>query len=509
MGLISNGLDIIDIMNKIGYDVVTLGNHDFDYGIDRLKDCAKRLDSGYISVNYCFRINKTAIYPTYKIIEKGNKKIAFIGVTTPETLTKTSLITLKDENGQIIYDFLNENHNKELFEKVQQTIDKVKNEGADYVIIVAHLGIGGNIEEENTSTYLLKNLRNVNALIDGHTHLLYNQTTPDKSGKKIPFAQAGTKLNNIGVFIIHTDDTITHENISSVPFDEVLEQESLKVTRGGKEIYVDKEMNQYINDKFDSFSDILNQIIGKTDFNLNIYELGSTDRQPSKQLSRINENILCNLITDSMRYFGEADISIMNAGTIRADIDQGDITYQEVINTMPYSNDVIVKEITGQTILDALEFGVRFLPEQSSNFPQVSGITYKIDTSINSGVITDNNDAFMRVGGKRRVYNVKINGEQLDLLKTYTIASNSFILEGGDGYSMFADAKITKTAVGVDNEILLKYIQDTLSGVVPEKYKETEGRITITNGRESMLTSEGFMMKSSYISIIGFLLLLF
>ena len=509
MGLISNGLDIIDIMNKIGYDVVTLGNHDFDYGIDRLKDCAKRLDSGYISVNYCFRINKTAIYPTYKIIEKGNKKIAFIGVTTPETLTKTSLITLKDENGQIIYDFLNDNHNKELFEKVQQTIDKVKNEGADYVIIVAHLGIGGNIEEENTSTYLLKNLRNVNALIDGHTHLLYNQTTSDKSGKKIPFAQAGTKLNNIGVFIIHTDDTITHENISSVPFDEVLEQESLKVTRGGKEIYVDKEMNQYINDKFDSFSDILNQIIGKTDFNLNIYELGSTDRQPSKQLSRINENILCNLITDSMRYFGEADISIMNAGTIRADIDQGDITYQEVINTMPYSNDVIVKEITGQTILDALEFGVRFLPEQSSNFPQVSGITYKIDTSINSGVITDNNDAFMRVGGKRRVYNVKINGEQLDLLKTYTIASNSFILEGGDGYSMFADAKITKTAVGVDNEILLKYIQDTLNGVIPEKYKEVEGRITITNGRESMLTSEGFMMKSSYICIIGFLLLLF
>ena len=163
--------------------------------------------------------------------------------------------------------------------------------------------------------------------------------------KKIPFAQAGTKLNNIGVFIIHTKDNKKNEDYQESQIDiskrdEVLEQESLKVTRGGKEIYVDKEMNQYINDKFDSFSDILNQIIGKTDFNLNIYELGSTDRQPSKQLSRINENILCNLITDSMRYFGEADISIMNAGTIRADIDQGDITYQEVINTMPYSNDV-------------------------------------------------------------------------------------------------------------------------------------------------------------------------
>ena len=509
MGLISNGLAIIDIMNKIGYDVVTLGNHEFDYGIDHLKDCAQRLDSGYISVNYCFRRNKTAIYPSYKIIEKGNKKIAFIGVTTPETLTKTTLITLKDDKGEIIYYFLSDNHNKELFEKVQQTIDKVKSEGADFVILVAHLGIGGNLDEENTSTYLLKNLRNVNALIDGHTHLLYSQTTSDKSGKKIPFAQTGTKLNNIGVFIIHSDDTITHENINTVPFDELLEQDSLKITREGKEIYVDKEMNQYINDKFDSFSDILNQIIGKTDFNLNIYELGSTDRQSNKQLSRKNENILGNLITDSMRYFGEADITIMNAGTINDDINEGDITYQEVINTMPYSNDVLVKEITGQTILDALEFGVRFLPDPSTKFPQVSGITYKIDISINSGVIVDKNDAFIRVGGKRRVYNVKVNGEQLDLLKKYTIASHSFILSGGDGYSMFTDAKIIKTAVGVDNEVLLKYIKDTLNGVVPEKYKEVEGRITITNGRDSMLTNDELMLKYSYIFIFGFLLMLF
>jgi len=194
MGALTKGEALIDIMNKIGYDVVTLGNHEFDYGIDHLKDCAQRLDSGYISVNYCFRRNKTAIYPSYKIIEKGNKKIAFIGVTTPETLTKTTLITLKDDKGEIIYDFLSDNHNKELLEKVQQTIDKVKSEGADFVILVAHLGIGGNLDEENTSTYLLKNLRNVNALIDGHTHLLYSQTTSDKSGKKNSFCSNRDKI---------------------------------------------------------------------------------------------------------------------------------------------------------------------------------------------------------------------------------------------------------------------------------------------------------------------------
>ena len=508
IGVISNGLAIIDIMNKIGYDVVTLGNHEFDYGIDELKDCAKRLDSGYISINYCFHKNKTAIYPTYKIIEKGNKKIAFIGVTTPESITKTNLITLKDENGEIIYDFLNDNHNKKLYEKIQQNIDKVRSEGADFVIIMAHMGIGGDSKEEDTSAYLLKNLKNVDALIDGHTHLLYNQTTPDKTGKKIPFAQTGTKLNNIGVFILHTDGTITHENISSVPFDEVLEYDSLKVTRNGNDIWVDKEMNQYIKDKFDSFSDILNEVIGKTDFNLNIYELGSTDRDSNKQISRISENNLCNLVSDAMRFLGEADITIMNAGTIHADINIGDITYQKVINTMPYSNDILVKEITGQTILDALEFGVRLFPEPFSGFPQVSGITYNVDTSIKSSVIAANGQTFVRVGGKRRVYNVKVNGEQLDLLKKYTIASNSFLFEVGDGYSMFTGAKTIKTAIGIDNEILLKYIKGTLNGVIPEKYKEVEGRIIFTIGRDSTATGDGFMVKHSFRFILGFLLLL-
>ena len=317
----------------------------------------------------------------------------------------------------------------------------------------------------------MKNLRNVNALIDGHTHQVYSSTTPDKSGTKIPFAQSGTKLNNIGVFILHTDGKITHENISAVPYDEILVQDALKTTRGGNDVYVDKEMNQFINDKFISFSSVLDQTIGHTDFILNIYEPGTTVKEPSKQLSRISENILCNLVTDAMRHFGEADVSIMNAGTVRDDINTGDIKYQNIIDIMPYSNDILVKEITGQAILDALEYDVRFLPDPSARFPQVSGISFLVDTSINSGVIVDKNEAFVRVGGKRWVYNVTVNGEKLYLLKKYTIASNSYILSGIDGYTMLAEADVIKTAIGTDNEILMKYISETLNGVVPEKYK--------------------------------------
>ena len=150
---------------------------------------------------------------------------------------------------------------------------------------------------------------------------------------------------------------------------------------------------------------------------------------------------------------------------------------------MPFSNDVYVKEITGQTILDALEFGVRTLPDSTSRFPQVSGITYKIDISIDSSVIVDKDEIFDRVSGERRVYDVKINGEDLNLRKIYSIAGSSFILEGGDGYSMFAPYEITKTSIGVDNEVLLKYIKETLGGVIPDQYKMTEGRIMKTQGK--------------------------
>lgn len=161
---------------------------------------------------------------------------------------------------------------------------------------------------------------------------------------------------------------------------------TLNITRGNKVRYVDKEMNELINELFESFSDQLNRVYGKTDFLLNVFENESESTQSHTQISRISENALCNLVVDAMREIGGTDISIMNAGTVRTDINPGNITYQDIINTMPFSNDIISKEIKGQTVLEALEFGVRTLPGFTSRFPQVSGITYKIDTSINSTV---------------------------------------------------------------------------------------------------------------------------
>ena len=284
--------------------------------------------------------------------------------------------------------------------------------------------------------------------------------------------------------MVHYENgTLSHFNLDTVPYDPELANETLNVTRSKVVRYVDKEMNGFINDIFDSFSDLLNEVIGKSDFLLNVFKNASESTESHTQLSRSNENALCNLVTDSMREIGEADVSIMNAGTVRTDINQGNITYQNIINTMPFSNDILVKEVTGQAILEALEFGVRTLPGITSRFPQVSGITFKVDTSINSTVVVDDNEVFEKLGNQNRVYDIKVNGKELDLNKKYTLSSHSFILGGGDGYSMFSNCEIVKTAVAVDNEALLLYIRDNLNGTIPNKYKTSEGRMIKTEGK--------------------------
>ena len=484
MGLLTSGEAIIEIMNKLEYDVATVGNHEFDYKVEQLEELKGKLTCGYISINFCLHKTKEAIFPPSTIITKGGKKIGFIGVATPQTLSKTYLNSLYDTDGTRIYDFLTENKSQELYNRIQTEIDRLKNEElVDYIIILGHLGILGDALEENTSAGVIKNIQDVTAFIDGHSHKVYSLNSPDKNSNNVLLAQTGTKLENIGVLIIHEDGTISHENVNEVPYDEDLASETMTVTRNKKEYYVDKEMNEFIKQISESFSDELNRVIGYTPFPLTVYKNITESTQSSTQLSRIGENALCNLVCDSFRELGGTDITIMNAGSIRTDIDEGDITYQELIDTMPYSNDVLIKELTGQNILDALEFGVRSLPNPTSRFPQVSGITFKVDVSIDSSVIVDEDENFVKVGGERRVYDVKINGKNLDLNKYYTISSNSFILDGGDGYIMFYPCEIIQTAIGIDNDLLQTYIKENLNGEIPLKYKSTENRIVKTNGK--------------------------
>ena len=237
MGAISDGEAIIKIMNKIGFDVVTLGNHEFDYGLEQLNKLGEEISSKYICSNFCYKKNKTSIYEPYRVIEAGGKKFGFIGVVTPLTFSITYLSTLQESDGSATYDFLTTN-DTELQQTVQTHINKLRSdEKVDYVILLTHIGMD---VEQYTSNGLLSNLEGVDAVLDGHTHLVYNTTSKDKSNTDIHISQTGTKLQSIGKLIFKTDGTILSETISNVP-EPSNKEGALSVTRSNANRWVKKE----------------------------------------------------------------------------------------------------------------------------------------------------------------------------------------------------------------------------------------------------------------------------
>jgi len=433
LGSISDGSAIINIMNKIGFDVAILGNHEFDFGIEQLSRLEKNITTKYVSANFCFKKNKTSVYNPYKIIEKGGKKIAFIGVLTPLTFTKTFLSTLREPNGDAIYDFLTDNNTQELYDRVQENVNKArKDEGADYVILLTHIGMD---VEQYTSNELLSKIDNVDAILDGHTHLIYNTTSKDKDNKDIHISQTGTKLQTIGKLIIKKDGTIASEIIEEVP-EPSNKTNSIKLTRGKKEVWVNKDMNDYINGIFSIYEDELNELYGYSEYDLLIGPEDQTN-SPTKYC-RYQECTVGNLLADAFKATGHSDVAIENGGAIRSNLNKGNLTRAQLMAVAPYFNNVIVKELPGQCILDVLEFGTSKYPSAAGGFPQVSGISYDIDTSLNSTVETDPQGQFLNITGKRRVSNVKINGEDIDPNKNYTVSMSDYIGSGGDGYTMLS-----------------------------------------------------------------------
>ena len=218
IGSISEGSVIIKIMNKVGFDVATIGNHEFDYGIEQLLKLEDNITSKYICSNFCYRKNKTTIFKPYKIINTESKKIGFIGVLTPYTLSKTYLSNLRDENGELIYDFLIDNNGKELYNTLQNYINKLRDEEkCDYVILLTHIGMKkSNYKDEYYTEDIISNIEGVDAILDGHTHAIYKTTSKDKNKKDISINQVGTNLQAVGTLILQNGN-INSEIISEIP----------------------------------------------------------------------------------------------------------------------------------------------------------------------------------------------------------------------------------------------------------------------------------------------------
>ncbi|MCR5353544.1 MAG: bifunctional metallophosphatase/5'-nucleotidase [Clostridiales bacterium] len=468
LGAVSKGAEIIKMMNRLGYDIAVPGNHEFDFGFDILDERSKELSCGYTCANFCTSDGKPVFSP-FKILEVGDIKIGFVGAVTPDTFTKTAIKDVKNDAGDPVYDFLADMTGDRLSETLQKRIDETRENGADYVILITHLGSSTKNDSPFASDKIVAKLSGIDAVIDAHSHETYSTTVPDKDGKMIPIAQTGTKMQNIGQMIIYKDGRIEETLVDTVPSDPEIASES--VTRKNAEKNVDPEMKSFIDGITESYLPLMGRKIGYNSADLII-------KSENTELNRVEENGLCNLVADAYRDICGTQTALICGGSVRTNLKAGEITYQDVLDILPFFNEVVTAKVSGKMLVDALEFGVSFLPKASGGFPQVSGITYKVNKEIPSSVQINEKNQFVSIDGVRRVSDVKIDGEEVDPEKTYTLAITQYLLTGGDGYTMFADAEIILDTMLVDNEMLIKYVEENLEGTIPEKYAKPEGRIT-------------------------------
>ena len=523
IGTLSDGGYLIDIMNYVGYDFAVPGNHEFDYGMPRFLELAWKLNCGYYSCNFIDSVTGAPVFAPYKMFTYGATQVAFVGVTTPESFTKSTPAYFQDSQGNYIYSFCEDESGQKLYDQVQASVDAARTAGADYVILAGHLGENG-ITQKWSSASVIANTTGIDVCIDGHSHeTVPSENVKNKNGQNVVLTQTGTKLNHIGKLTISADGSIRAELVSEVPAAdldrEYTVQEHDSLSRIAKrelgsynrwmDIYnsnLDKIKNadvipaglnivipgksyinpngkaadygtyQFIQSIENQYNETLKTVLGTTP-----YELTVNDPATGNRIIRNAETNLGDLTADAYRAELGADIGLSNGGGIRSVIKPGNITYNDTLAVFPYGNMGCVIEATGQQIKDALEMASRNCPEESGGFLQVSGLTYTIDTSVKSGVQTDDRGNFTGVSGPYRVTDIRVGGEPLELNKRYTVASHNYMLkQGGDGMTMFKGCNVIRDEVMVDVDILSSYIR-RMGGSVTSEYANPggQGRISI------------------------------
>lgn len=463
VGTLSEGEYLVQIMNKAGYDFAVPGNHEFDYGMEKLLGLSARLDCGYSACNFVNLPSKTQVFAPYRIMEYDDIQVAFVGVATPESITKSTPAYFQDQFGRYRFSFCEDETGEALYSQVQSAVDQARGEGADYVIMVGHLGDNG-ITEKWSSRSVIANTTGIDAAIDGHSHEVCVENVSNENGEMVVLTQTGTKFANIGKLTITTDGQIQASHVSAV-------------TDAEGNPAKDAEMESFINGIKSQYEESLKVVLGRTDVDL-------MDKDPETGLRAVRkaETNLGDLCADASRYMMGADIGFMNGGGIRAGIEAGDITYEDALSVFPYGNMICMAEVSGQKIKDALEMGVKNYPEESGGFIHVSGLTYTVDSSVPSSVVLDEKRNFVSVGGEYRVRDIYVGEEPLDVNRTYTLASHNYWLKsGGDGMSMLMGCPILKDETMVDVDTITSYISEYLGGTVGEEYKDPrgQGRITI------------------------------
>lgn len=470
IGTISKGEKIINLMNELGYDVAIPGNHEFDYGMERFFELTEMADFPYISCNFTHK--DELVFKPYVIKEAAGLKIAFVGVTTPTTPTTSTPRYFKDEKGEYIYGFMQDKTGEKLYSAVQEAVDAARAEGADLVYVMAHLGNEADCEPW-TYADVIANTTGIDVVLDGHSHDSDKVVMKNKDGEDVTRVAVGTKLAGIGYSHILADGTI--DDTGAWNWNNDISAPEL--------LAIDNEIGKKVDEALKEVSEGMNEVVASTSTDLMMDDPNKVDSNGrALRIVRLTETNLGDLVADAYRDQSGADIAFVNGGGIRVGIKKGDITYGDIIGVHPFGNMLCVIEVTGQQILDALEWGSKEVPDENGGFIQVSGLTYEIDSSIDSPCIEDENSMYVGIKGKRRIDNVKVGDEPLDPNKKYTLAGHNYmLLENGDGYTMFDGAPLLQDCVKSDNQVLIDYITESLGGEVGEDYSDIygQGRIKI------------------------------
>ena len=449
-GSMDQGASIIELMNAAGYDAATPGNHEFDYGMDRAKELMRDADFPYLSCNWVDLRTNLRVLPEIKVFVRGGVRIAFVGITTPETFTKsTPAYFMNKAQTKYIYDILGGEDGQKLYSAVQKAVDKAKCL-ADVVIGLGHLGVDPS-SSPWTSEEVIAHTTGFDAFIDGHSHtVMENKQVADASGRLVTLTQTGSYFANVGEMTIAPDGTISTRLVS---------------TYDQEDVAVAAEQAAWVN----TVDDMLGEKIAVADTKFYI-----TDPATGKRRIRSGETNLGDFVADGIyTYFNEVeklhcDIAIMNGGGIRSDEDAGYWTFKTCKQVSPFGNVACLMSVTGKQIQDALEFAARFAGaegKENGGFLQVAGATYEIHTDIPNTVLTDDKNVWMgSATGTPRVQNVRIYNkktgayEPLDLNRTYALAGMNYTLRNlGDGFAMFDGAELIKDYVSEDYLVMSTY----------------------------------------------------
>ena len=479
-GSMDEGATIIQLMNAAGYDAATPGNHEFDYGMDRAKELIADADYPYLSCNWVNLPLNNRVLSDVKYFRIGGRTIAFVGITTPETITKSTPAYFMDKNqNRYVYDILGGEDGQKLYSAVQKSINKAR-VIADYVIGLGHLGVDPS-SSPWTSKEVIEHTSGLDAFIDGHSHTVMEcEWVKDLSGKAVALTQTGSYFANVGEMTIKADGSIATQ---------------LVPTYDGLDSAVAGIQTEWVS----AVDDMLGEKIAVAETNFYI-----SDPATGKRRIRLGETNLGDFVADGIySYFNEVeqlhcDVAIMNGGGIRADVDAGDWSFKTCKQVSPFGNVACLMSVTGKQIQDALEFAARFVGpdgQENGGFLHVAGATYEIHTDIPNTVQTDDKNVWIgSATGTPRVQNVKIYDKAsgtyvpLDEGKTYALAGMNYTLRNlGDGFAMFDGAELIKDYVAEDYLVMSTYAM-SFGGV------DGEGLPHLTTANSPLADYPGYLL---------------